>query len=53
MENIEISGIKLINRIDEILSEKGKSRKEFTKKLNIQPNTMIFTRIVTTRKIIL
>lgn len=40
MENIEISGIKLIKRIDEILSEKGKSRKEFAKELNIQPNTM-------------
>ena len=34
------SGIELINRIDEILSEKGKSRKEFAKELNIQPNTM-------------
>lgn len=34
------SGIELISRIDEILSEKGKSRKEFAKELNIQPNTM-------------
>ena len=34
------SGIELINRIDEILSEKGKSRKDFAKEINIQPNTM-------------
>ena len=34
------SGIELIKRIDEILSEKGISRKEFAKELNIQPNTM-------------
>lgn len=34
------SGIELINRIDEILSEKGKTRKDFAKEINIQPNTM-------------
>lgn len=40
MENIEISGIKLINRIDEILSEKGKSRKEFAEQLDLNASTI-------------
>lgn len=40
MENIEISGIKLINRIDKILFERNKTRNEFAKEINIQPNTM-------------
>ncbi len=34
------SGIELINRIDEILSERGITRKDFAKEINIQPNTM-------------
>lgn len=39
-ENLEISGIKLINRIDKILKERNKTRNEFAKEINIQPNTM-------------
>ncbi len=34
------SGSELVNKIDELLSEINKSRSEFAKEMNIQPNTM-------------
>ena len=37
---MKISGIDFLERIDMILKEKKKTRKEFAKELNIQPNTM-------------
>lgn len=39
-ENLEISGIKLINRIDKILKEKNQTRKYLCEKLNIIQATM-------------
>ena len=37
---MKISGINFVERIDMILKEKKKTRKEFAMELNIQPNTM-------------
>lgn len=39
-ENLEISGIKLINRIDKILKERNQTRKYLCEKLNILQGTM-------------
>ena len=39
-KNIEISGIKLINRIDDTLKDQNKTRKYLCEKLNILQGTM-------------
>lgn len=39
-EKFMASGLELINRIDKILFERNKTRNEFAKEINIQPNTM-------------
>lgn len=39
-ENLEISGIKLINRIDKILKERNQTRKEFAEQLDLNASTM-------------
>lgn len=40
LEKFMASGLELINRIDKILFERNKTRNEFAKEINIQPNTM-------------
>ena len=37
---MEISGISLVNRIDEVISELGITRKDFAEKINVIPTTM-------------